>query len=194
MPVIALVLCYILYVATHTEVAVPAAIVEMNTGVAVSTVVGTIIVLVATLPDFGSFVHNRKHALIAAGVTFLVAYPLLYWRVQRRAPLVVRILLGAMAVFGAVLPAALLLIFACVTGNAGNMFRGTLVVSTLLTRFPKWQITVALGILSAIVGSMDIMAWFIPFLLFPGIATPPVAGIYIADFSFIAVMAIKSQC
>lgn len=53
-PVIALVLCYILYVATHTEVAVPAAIVEMNTGVAVSTVVGTIIVLVATLPDFGS--------------------------------------------------------------------------------------------------------------------------------------------
>ncbi|HHZ5988380.1 TPA: cytosine permease [Escherichia coli] len=99
-PVIALVLCYILYVATHTEVAVPAAIVEMNTGVAVSTVVGTIIVLVATL----------------------------------------------------------------------------------LTRFPKWQITVALGILSAIVGSMDIMAWFIPFLLFLGIATPPVAGIYIADF------------
>ncbi|ELH6369139.1 cytosine permease [Escherichia coli] len=168
-PVIALVLCYILYVATHTEVAVPAAIVEMNTGVAVSTVVGTIIVLVATLPDFGSFVHNRKHALIAAGVTFLVAYPLLYWA-------------GAMAVFGAVLPAALLLIFACVTGNAGNMFQGTLVVSTLLTRFPKWQITVALGILSAIVGSMDIMAWFIPFLLFLGIATPPVAGIYIADF------------
>ncbi len=49
-PVIALVLCYILYVATHTEVAVPAAIVEMNTGVAVSTVVGTIIVLVATPP------------------------------------------------------------------------------------------------------------------------------------------------
>ncbi|MCV5333682.1 cytosine permease, partial [Escherichia coli] len=75
-PVIALVLCYILYVATHTEVSAPAAIAEMSTGVAVSTVVGTIIVLVATLPDFGSFVHNRKHALIAAGMTFLVAYPL----------------------------------------------------------------------------------------------------------------------
>ena len=174
-PVIALVLCYILYVATHTEVAVPAAIVEMNTGVAV--------VLVATLPDFGSFVHNRKHALIAAGVTFLVAYPLLYWAGATPSAISGQgSLLGAMAVFGAVLPAALLLIFACVTGNAGNMFQGTLVVSTLLTRFPKWQITVALGILSAIVGSMDIMAWFIPFLLFLGIATPPVAGIYIADF------------
>ncbi|MGS3173935.1 cytosine permease, partial [Escherichia coli] len=61
-------------------------------------------------------------------------------------------LLGAIAVFGAVLPAALLLIFACFTGNAGNMFHGTLVVSTLLTRFPKWQITFSLCILSSIVG------------------------------------------
>ena len=102
-PVIALVLCYILYVATHTEVAVPAAIVEMNTGVAVSTVVGTIIVLVATLPDFGSFVHNRKHALIAAGVTFLVAYPLLYWAGATPSAISGQgSLLGAMAVFGAV--------------------------------------------------------------------------------------------
>ena len=182
-PIIALVLCYILYIATQSEVTAPAEVVSMNTGVAVSTVVGTIIVLVATLPDFGSFVHNRKHALIAAAMTFLIAYPLLYWAGATPSALSGQgSLLGAMAVFGAVLPGALLLIFACVTGNAGNMFQGTLVVSTLLTRFPKWQITIALGILSAIVGSLDIMAWFIPFLLFLGIATPPVAGIYIADF------------
>ncbi|EPC3543046.1 cytosine permease, partial [Aeromonas hydrophila] len=55
-------------------------------------------------------------------------------------------------------------------------------VSTLLERIPKWQITIGLGILATVIGSMDIMSWFIPFLLFLGIATPPVAGIYIADF------------
>lgn len=182
-PVIALVLCYILYASTLGQAPVLDSMNQMNTGVAVSTVVGTIIVLVATLPDFGSFVHNRKHALIAAGITFLVAYPLLYWAGATPSALSGQgSLLSAMAVFGAVLPAALLLIFACITGNAGNMFQGTLVVSTLLTRFPKWQITLVLGLLAAIVGSMDIMAWFIPFLLFLGIATPPVAGIYIADF------------
>lgn len=182
-PVIALVLCYILYVATHGSAPVLESVNQMNTGVAVSSVVGTIIVLVATLPDFGSFVYNRKHALIAAAAAFLVAYPLLYWAGAMPSALSGQgSLLSAMAVFGAVLPAAMLLIFACITGNAGNMFQGTLVVSTLLTRFPKWQITLALGVLSAIVGSMDIMAWFIPFLLFLGIATPPVAGIYIADF------------
>jgi cytosine permease len=182
-PVIALMLCYCVYVADHGMVPMPAGFTDMNTGVAVSTVVGTIIVLVATLPDFGSFVHNRKHALIGAVLTFLIAYPLLYWAGATPSGISGKgSLLGAMAVFGAVLPAALLLIFATVTGNAGNMFQGTLVVSTLFTRFPKWQITVALGVLAVIVGSMDIMAWFIPFLLFLGIATPPVAAIYIADF------------
>ncbi|HFV9293864.1 cytosine permease [Serratia fonticola] len=182
-PIIVLVLCYILYVATHGKVELVQSVGSMNTGVAVSTVVGTIIVLVATLPDFGSFVHNRKHALIGALLTFLVAYPLLYWAGATPSALSGQgSLLAAMAAFGSVLPAALLLVFACITGNAGNMFQGTLVVSTLLARFPKWQITLVLGILAAIVGSMDIMTWFIPFLLFLGIATPPVAGIYIADF------------
>lgn len=182
-PVIALVLCYILWIVTHKEMPQVAQLSTMNTGVAISTVVGTIIVLVATLPDFGSFVHNRKHALIAAVLTFMVAYPLLYWVGATPSALSGQgSLLGAMAVFGAVLPAALLLIFACITGNAGNMFQGTLVVSTLFSQFPKWQITLALGVLAAIVGSLDIMNVFIPFLLFLGIATPPVAGIYVADF------------
>ncbi|WP_127957901.1 cytosine permease [Serratia microhaemolytica] len=182
-PIIALVLCYILYVALQGEAEVVTKVNNMDIGVAVSTVVGTIIMLVTTLPDFGSFVHNRKHALIAAISTFLVAYPLLYWVGATPSALSGRdSLLAAMAVFGAVLPAALLLIFACITGNAGNMFQGTLVVSTLLSRFPKWQITLALGVLSAIVGSMNVKEVFIPFLLFLGIAAPPVAGIYIADF------------
>jgi purine-cytosine permease-like protein len=90
-PVIVLVLCYILYVATHSDIAMPQTVVSMNTGVAVSTVVGTIIVLVATLPDFGSFVHNRKHALIAAGLTFLVAYPCCTGLARRPAPLAARV-------------------------------------------------------------------------------------------------------
>jgi cytosine permease len=182
-PVIALVLIYIVRVAMTNSAEPVAAVTSMPFGVAVSTVVGTIIVLVATLPDFGSFTHNRKHAVAGALLTFLIAYPLIYWAGATPSVLTGKSsLLAAMAVFGATLPAALLLIFATVTGNAGNMFQGTLVTSTLFTRFPKWQITIALGVLAAIVGSMDIMSWFIPFLLFLGIATPPVAGIYIADF------------
>lgn len=182
-PVIALVLCFILSQALRAEVAPAAILTQMDLGVAVSTVVGTIIVLVATLPDFGSFVHNRRHAIIAALLTFALAYPLLFWVGAVPSALSGEgSLLAAAAVFGVGVPAGLLMLFATISGNAGNMFQGTLVVSTLLTRFPKWQITLTLGVLATLIGSMDILAWFIPFLLFLGIATPPVAGIYIADF------------
>lgn len=168
----------------------------MNTGVAVSTVVGTIIVLVATLPDFGSFVHNRKHALIAAGVTFLVAYPLLYWAGATPSAISGQgSLLGAMAVFGAVLPAALLLIFACVTGNAGNMFEGH--AGGFHTAYPLSQMA-------------DYRGAGYPFrhrrqygyygVVYSVSAVPrvsprhPLPEFISLTFSFIAVMAIKSQC
>lgn len=182
-PIIVLLMFVILYMALTASVPLVEKVSSLSFGAAVSSVVGTIIVLVATSPDFGSFVHNRKHAVLAGVLTFGLAYPVLFLVGAIPGSITSEgSLLSAMAIIGSTLPAAILLVFACITGNAGNMFQGTLVVSTLFTKFPKWQLTVVLGILAAIVGSMDIMAWFIPFLLFLGIATPPIAGIYIADF------------
>ncbi|MGR5063917.1 cytosine permease [Photobacterium sp. DNB22_13_2] len=182
-PIIALLMFVILYLALNSSVSVAEKLSSLSFGAAVSSVVGTIIVLVATSPDFGSFVRNRKHAILAGILTFGLAYPVLFLVGAVPGSMTSEgSLLTAMAVIGTTLPAAILLVFACITGNAGNMFQGTLVVSTLFSQFPKWKITVALGILATIVGSMDIMAWFIPFLLFLGIATPPISGIYIADY------------
>ncbi|WP_038176081.1 cytosine permease [Vibrio pacinii] len=182
-PVIVVLMFVVLFLATGADIASTEKLQQLPFGTAVSSVVGTIIVLVATSPDFGSFVHNRKHAMIAGALTFGLAYPVLFFVGAVPSSLTSEgSLLGAMALIGTTLPAAILLIFACVTGNAGNMFQGTLAVSTLFTNIAKWKITVALGVLATILGSMDIMGWFIPFLLFLGIATPPIAGIYIADF------------
>jgi hypothetical protein len=101
---------------------------------------------------------------------------------DRAAAVIKSTLLGAMAVIGALIPATILLIVAAVTANAGNMFQGTLAISTLIGLLRKWQITVAIGIAAAVVGSFDVTVWLPGFLLFLGIAAPPVAGIYIADF------------
>ncbi|WEM44458.1 cytosine permease (plasmid) [Photobacterium sp. DA100] len=182
-PIIALLMFVILYLALNSSVPVAEKLSSLSFGAAVSSVVGTIIVLVATSPDFGSFVHNRKHAVLAGTLTFGLAYPVLFLVGAVPGSMTSEgSLLAAMAVIGTTLPAAILLVFACITGNAGNMFQGTLVVSTLFSQYPKWKITVVLGILATMVGSMDILAWFIPFLLFLGIATPPISGIYIADY------------
>ena len=55
-------------------------------------------------------------------------------------------------------------------------------MSTVFTATPHWKIaagTSAIGILGAALGVMD---YFVPFVFFLGIATAPVAGIYLADF------------
>ncbi|MCE2593963.1 cytosine permease [Motilimonas cestriensis] len=172
-PIIVLLMLVILYLALNSSVTVADKLSGLSFGAAVSSVVGTIIVLVATSPDFGSFVHNRKHAVIAGLLTFGLAYPVLFLMGAVPGSMTSEgSLLGAMAVIGTTLPAAILLVFACITGNAGNMFQGTLVVSTLFAKLAKWKITVLLGILATIVGSMDIMAWFIPFLSYCFLVLP----------------------
>lgn len=182
-PIIAILMVAILYLVLRQTTQQISLNEQMSFGAAVSSVVGTIIVLVATSPDFGSFIHNRKHAVLAGIIAFGVAYPTLYFVGALPSALTgERSLLQAMAIVGTTVPAAILLVFACITGNAGNMFQGTLVVSTLFSNIAKWKITLALGVLACVVGSLNIQSWLVPFLLFLGIATPPVAGIYIADF------------
>lgn len=88
-----------------------------------------------------------------------------------------------MAVIASALPAIVLILIASISANAGNMFQGTLALSTLLPKVRKhWKITVGLGVAAAILGSLDASAWLPSFLLFLGIAAPPVAGIVIVDF------------
>lgn len=183
-PVIALILAYLVYqtLTSGRDLITPTD--PIAWGVGVSSVVGTGIVLVVTAADFGSFTRSRRQALVAAVIAFVFAYPALYLAGALPAAFTGDgALIGAMAVIASALPAILLLLFASITANAGNMFQGTLALSTLLPKVRKnWKITVGLGVAAAILGSFDASAWLPSFLLFLGIAAPPVAGIYIVDF------------
>lgn len=183
MPVIAAILAFILFQALHSSLQMLEPTSPVRWGVAVSSVVGTAIVLVVTAADFGSFTRNRKQALLGAILAFGIAYPCLYIAAAIPSGLTGRsTLIDAMTIIASALPAIVLLIIAAITANAGNIFQGTLAISTLIRAAKKWQITVAIGVAAAIVGSFDLVAWLPAFLLFLGIAAPPVAGIYIADF------------
>lgn len=182
-PVIAILLGYLVFVSLRSGLDFRAPGSPMSWGVAVSSVVGTGIVLVVTAADFGSFTRSRRQAIVGAVCAFGVAYPLLYVAGAIPTALSGRgSLIGAMGVIASALPAIVLLVVASVTANAGNIFQGTLAVSTLVPKAKKWQVTIALGVAVAIVGSLDIASWLPNFLLFLGVAAPPVAGIYIADF------------
>lgn len=182
-PVIAVILGYLVYESLRSGLDFRTPGSPMPWGVAVSSVVGTGIVLVVTAADFGSFARSRRQTLLGAVLAFGVAYPLLYVAGAIPTALSGRTsLIDAMEVIASALPAVALLVFASVTANAGNIFQGTLAVSTLAPRARKWQITIGLGAAVAVVGSLDIASWLPDFLLFLGVAAPPVAGIFIADF------------
>ncbi|MGW7823905.1 cytosine permease [Streptomyces puniciscabiei] len=184
-PVIAVLLGYLVYVSLRSGLEFRSPASQMPWGVAVSSVVGTGIVLVVTAADFGSFTRSRRQAIVGAVCAFGMAYPLLYVAGAIPSALSGRgSLIDAMGVIASALPAITLLVFASVTANAGNTFQGTLAVSTLVPKAKKWQVTIALGVAMAVVGSLDIASWLPSFLLFLGVAAPPVAGIYIADFLF----------
>jgi cytosine permease len=158
---------------------------RLDAGVAVSSVVGTFMILVTTMPDFSSLVHGRREALIGAVLALGIAYPLLFAAGALPCSLSARTsLAGAMALCAATLPTGLMLLLATVTGNAGNLFQGVLATATFLPRWPRARVTLLLGALAWGIGSQDILAGFIPFLLFLGIAVPPVAGIYLTDYYF----------
>lgn len=184
-PVIVLILGFLVFQSLSAGLGAHAQSGSMQWGVAVSSVVGTAIVLVVTAADFGSFTRSRKHALIGAVLTFLIAYPLLY--IAGAIPSVLTgegSLIDAMGIIASAVPAIILMVIASVTANAGNMFQGTLAFANLFNVVrKKWLLTVALGVAVAIVGSMDVGAWLPGFLLFLGVAAPPVAGIYIVDFA-----------
>ncbi|MEV0623473.1 cytosine permease [Nonomuraea sp. NPDC050404] len=182
-PVIALLLGYLVYVSLSSarDFVTPGS--PMDWGVAVSSVVGTGTVLAVTSADFGSFARGRGQALTGGVLAFGIAYPLLYIAGAVPAALTGQsALIDAMAMIASALPAVALLVFAAITANAGNIFQGTLAVSSLVPRVKKWQASIALGAGAAVLGSLDVAAWLPNFLLFLGIAAPPVAGIIIADF------------
>ncbi|WP_338621196.1 cytosine permease [Paludibacterium sp. THUN1379] len=155
----------------------------MSMGVATSSVAGTFMILVTTMPDFSSMVHNRRHALIGAVLSMGIAYPALFVAGAVPCALSGKVtLVAAMALAGAALPTVVMLLIATVTGNAGNLFQATLATSTFVRVMPRPRITLLLGVLACLIGSQDILDLFIPFLVFLGISVPPIAGIYITDF------------
>jgi cytosine permease len=158
----------------------------MSLGQGITAVIGGFIVGAVILPDYCRYVKNTAHGLLAAVLHFGIAYPLILLMLA-----VVSIHSGEKSFiniltslgFGVI--GLLVLIFATWTTNTGNLYSNALVLKTIFTRVPQWLLVLALGVLGTIMAVAGITQYFIGFLIFLGIAIPPVAGIYIADYFFV---------
>lgn len=81
--------------------------------------------------------------------------------------------------------ALLILVFAQWTSNDGNLYFGTLALTTIIPGTNKHILTAIFGVVGIVLSSLGITAYFLTFLGWLGTAIPPVAGIVIVDYFII---------
>lgn len=81
--------------------------------------------------------------------------------------------------------ALLILVFAQWTSNDGNLYFGTLALTTIVPKTNKHILTAIFGVIGIALSSLGITDYFLTFLGWLGTAIPPVAGIVIVDFFLI---------
>ena len=156
---------------------------EIGLGVAVSMVVGTYIVGVVLVPDLCRYARSVRQGVLAivaalgVGLPFVLAASAVPSVAANDADLV-----AIMVKLGLGAPALFVIVFATWTSNANNLYSTSLGLAAVVERIAKWKITVAAGIVGTLVAIGGITDYFMPFLLVLGIAIPPVAGIYLADY------------
>lgn len=160
---------------------------DMTLGLAISATAGGMMVGVVTMPDLARYLANRTQAAIGMVLAFGLGGPtiLLCAAVPSLATGQSDLLLIILGLgFG--LPALFLLIFATWTSNAANVYSSGLSLAATFAGTHRWKLTVAAGAAGTALAIAGIMDYFVPFLIGLAVTIPPVAGIYVAHFYFVA--------
>lgn len=162
-------------------------------GVSISIVVGTYIVGAVLVPDLCRYVKSAGHGVFAIVLALGFGLPLIL--TASAVPSLATgdpDLVDIMMKLGLGLPALSVIVFATWTSNANNLYSTSLGLAAVIDGVSKWKITICAGVAGTLVAVAGITDYFIPFLLVLGIAIPPVAGIYLADYFVLRSRALKA--
>lgn len=182
-PLLVLFLAAVVVRSLGSDAALTAGSGDMDLGVAISVVVGTYIVGAVLVPDLCRYARSRTDGVFAIVLSLGVGLPCILAAAAvpslatQEADLV-RIMLS----LGLGIPALCVIVFATWTSNANNLYSMSLGLAAVFEHVGKWKLTVAAGVAGTLVAIAGVTDVFIPFLLTLGIAIPPVAGIYLADY------------
>lgn len=152
-------------------------------GVAISAVIGGPAAGIVIFPDISRFARSMNHGRAAAVMSYGLGMPLILLCVGITAIAtgekdLILVMLG----LGLGIPALVFLVLTAWTTNAGNLYSGSIFLSSLLGKLPFRYVAAiggGAGIGIALLGLTD---YFVPFLVTLGITVPPIAGIYVTDF------------
>ena len=152
----------------------------------ISIVIGLMVIAAVLMPDFTRYCPNDKQSHIASLVGIGITFPMIL--VMAAIPAIrtgQADLIAIMEGMGVVFIALFVLVFATWSTNITNLYSSTLTLSTFMTKMPSWKITVLSSIVATVCAVAGITDHFTTFLLFIGIATTPLAGVYVIDYFLI---------
>ena len=189
-PVLGIFMCYVVYLVVEqtdfqTILAEPGTG-GISFGMAVSTVIGTNILMAVSGPDLTRFARTEWEGVKSVS-GLAVGYPLIML-VSAIPTLalgetdIMRIMIG----LGIAIPALFILVFSTWTTNTVNLYSAVLTLAASSTRVSDQRLAIGASVLGTGAAVLGIMDFFLPFVLFIGIAATPIAGVYIADYFIVS--------
>jgi len=185
-PILAVILATVLFMAVRKYGIVtsprPDPSVPMTFGLALTSLVGSNMMTVATMPDLTRYIRSRGQAVIGMVLSFVLATPLLMLvaavpSLATGETDIMRIIVG----FGLGVPALLVLVLSTWTINAANLYSASLSLTATFPRVQQWKFTLLAGACGSLLAVAGIIDSFVDFLLLLGVIIPPIAAIYLID-------------
>ncbi len=156
---------------------------SMPLGLAISAIVGGKMVAVATVPDIGRYLPNKRQAVWGMFLSYVIGAPVVLIcsavpSLVTGEPHLMKIVTG----LGLGLWALIVMVFATWTSNAANLYSAGLGLASIFKNLHRWKLTVLAGIFGTFIALAGIVEWFIPFLIILSVMIPPIAGIYVVHY------------
>ena len=152
-------------------------------GNGITLVVGALAVGATTTADITRYAKSSGHSWFSCFFAYLVtnSFMLLSGAITAIAT-GSGDLLAAMLALGLGVPALLILVLGQWTTNDDNLYSSSLAITASMPSLKKPYVVVALGLVATLSAVVGVANLFVPFLLFLGVAIPPIGGVLIADF------------
>ena len=159
----------------------------MSFGHAVSAIIGGYIVGMTLLPDMCRYARQSHDGISGAFIGSFIGYPMVL--TLSALPSIAtgsNDYVALLLLLGLGSGGIIMLILATWTTNASNLYSSSLALSTIFTSIEKWKLVILIGLLGTAIAAFGLAENLIGFLLLLGYLVPPVAGIYITDYFFVA--------
>ncbi len=158
---------------------------EISFGYAISSIVGSIIVGAVILPDITRFIRNRRGAIYAAVLTYLIVEPIVMMAGGFAADLLANDdFLDVLIVMGLSWAAFVIIIAGSWVLNTLNLYSTSLSIEATVPSTESRLLIVVLGALGTVAAFLNILDYFLTFLFYLAIVFVPVAGVIAVDHFF----------